>query len=397
MKVIWAHDNYFIKGEGDTVYSEVEFPYSNWQRYLEGFDEVIVTSRISKFPASSFTKKLNLSSGPNVSFVEIPSLSGVVNQITKLTEAKSKLEEAITNADALIARLPSEIGVLSIRVAERLGKPWAVELVGCPWDAYWNHGSWQGKIYAGYAKLITKNLMKKARYAMYVTDHFLQKRYPTKAQTIACSNVNLSEVNERILKRKIERSSNQTKLNIGLIGYLFKNKGIDTALHAIKLANDQLPSYEFRILGGGNPQKWIDMTKKLGLEKRVVFYDTLPSGEAVHRWLDEIDLYIQPSRSEGLPRTLIEAMSRGCPAIGSTAGGIPELLHHSCIHRPGDEIELSKLIIKAANDKKWLIEQADQNFNKAKKYEQKVLAKKREEFWIRFSDDVKIAYIDLNY
>ena len=48
-------------------------------------------------------------------------------------------------------------------------------------------------------------------------------------------------------------------------------------------------------------------------------------------WLDDMDLYIQPSLQEGLPRAVVEAMSRGLPALGAHTGGIPELLGEDCI------------------------------------------------------------------
>ena len=47
-------------------------------------------------------------------------------------------------------------------------------------------------------------------------------------------------------------------------------------------------------------------------------------------------VYIQPSRIEGLPRALIEAMSRGCACVGSSVGGIPELLNNQYIHEVND-------------------------------------------------------------
>ena len=55
--------------------------------------------------------------------------------------------------------------------------------------------------------------------------------------------------------------------------------------------------------------------------------------EEIMKWLDSIDIYIQPSLQEGLPRSLIEAMSRGCLSIGSSTAGIPELLNKSYIFK----------------------------------------------------------------
>ena len=48
--------------------------------------------------------------------------------------------------------------------------------------------------------------------------------------------------------------------------------------------------------------------------------------DKVFEWLDTIDLYVQPSLTEGMPRAAIEAMSRGCPVVVSDVGGLKNLV-----------------------------------------------------------------------
>ena len=69
-----------------------------------------------------------------------------------------------------------------------------MEVVGCPWDAYWNY-SLKGKIVAPFATYMMKRRVKSAPFVLYVTNKFLQKRYPTKGKKINCSNVELAEEN----------------------------------------------------------------------------------------------------------------------------------------------------------------------------------------------------------
>jgi len=71
-------------------------------------------------------------------------------------------------------------------------------------------------------------------------------------------------------------------------------------------------------------------------------------GSEVAKWLDQLDVYLQPSYQEGLPRATIEALNRGLLVIGSTAGGIPELLPAERMHTPGDAESLATCISRLA-------------------------------------------------
>jgi len=387
VKLVFAHDHkFYIDSEGK-CFSPGQFPYTVWKRYLNQFEKLTIVARSQNINSCIEKDKLNLSSGPNVEFIFLPSLNNPVSILTKQSLALKKAEEVLLGADAVIARVPSKIGSIVVKAAESLGKPWALEVVACAWDALWNYGNLQGKIYAPYAMVRNKKLIRKAPFALYVTDEFLQRRYPCDGNTISCSNVELKYTSEAVLTNRINSIENgKTKLKIGLIGSVStKIKGIDTALKAIQDVRNILAPFEFHVLGGGDIKPWENMAQQFGLSTNTFFCGTLPGGDPVNRWLDDIDLYLQPSRQEGLPRALIEAMSRGCPALGSTAGGIPELLSGDCVFKPGDYRRLSELMVRLSNDLSWRKAMAHHNFHLAKKYEKAVLDQRRESFWSEFA------------
>ena len=101
-------------------------------------------------------------------------------------------------------------------------------------------------------------------------------------------------------------------------------------------------------------------------------------------WLDGIDLYLQPSYIEGLPRALVEAMNRGCPALASNVGGIPELLGKECLHTAGDARSLAQKIELAMVDVKWREFHSEINFNRAREYDSDYLNGIRQKFWRNF-------------
>jgi glycosyltransferase involved in cell wall biosynthesis len=72
-----------------------------------------------------------------------------------------------------------------------------------------------------------------------------------------------------------------------------------------------------------------------------------------------------PSRTEGLPRALVEAMARGLPAVGTDVGGIPELLDSRCIVRPDDDRALAGALAELLRHADLWEEQSRRNLDVA--------------------------------
>jgi glycosyltransferase involved in cell wall biosynthesis len=384
-ELVFAHDYAFLHAGDGQVYSDRGD--WTWHRYLRFAERVTVASRAGELPrAEPPPKDLTLVSVPGVTYCPIPSLSGPLLRYRNRREAIRRLRAVLDGADALIARLPSEIGSLAVRVAERMGKPWGVEVVTCTWDALWNYGTWQGKVYAPISWWSTRRIVRRAQFAVYETQEFLQRRYPAGGASVGCPIVELPEVEDVVLDQRLKRIAEWSPpLRIGLIGALSVGfKGIDTAIEALQRHRDRLPEFELRVLGAGDPSRWRRLAEKARLSEQVHFDGVLPAGEAVNGWLDAVDLYVQPSFQEGLPRGTLEAMSRGCPALASTAGGLPELLGPDCLHRPGDADRLGTLVVRAARDPEWQAAQARRNFEVARRYTKPELDRIRTSFWQRF-------------
>jgi len=98
-----------------------------------------------------------------------------------------------------------------------------------------------------------------------------------------------------------------------------------------------------------------EYANELGVGNSIEIVGTLKAGsEGILPFLDGVHLYIHPSKQEGLPRVVIEALSRGRISLGSTAAGIPELLDKEFLHRPGDWKKLAEDIRRIYTDSlKW--------------------------------------------
>ena len=169
------------------------------------------------------------------------------------------------------------------------------------------------------------------------------------------------------------------------VGY----KGIGVAIKTLAEIKHASIDFEYHILGAGDPSEYRQEAAQLGIDDKVFFDGILPEGKAVYEWLDELDVYLQPSFQEGLPRALVEAMSRGCPAIGSSVGGIPELLDAKMTFDHKNPKQFSDIVENLINDKTLMMDEAKSNFNRALDFQKSYLDEKRIAFWTKFREDIE--------
>ncbi len=387
MKILFVYDNIFFTKDGN-VYANT-FSYMILKRYVAIFSKVTVLARVQEVKDVGV---LPLASGEGIEFIFLENISTLRSFFGLRGRHKKYIKDLLSEYDGVIVRVPSELGLMAARLADETGTKCLVEVVGCAWDAMWNYGGVKAKIYAPFLFFKMKNSVKRSNYTTYVTKQFLQERYPSskKARIIGISDVELPDSDEETLSKRVKKIENLgEKIVFGTIGSLtVQYKGIDTALKALAEIAGKYNNLEYHILGEGDPTVYKRLADELGISDKVFFDGTLARGEAVLDWLDRLDIYLQPSLVEGLPRSLVEALSRGCPAIGSSVGGIPELLDKKMLFRPDYPEQLSEKIGAFMNDKHLMIETATQNFNKAKQYQKSMLDEKRKKFWMDFRDDL---------
>ena len=118
----------------------------------------------------------------------------------------------------------------------------------------------------------------------------------------------------------------------------------------------------------------------LGIAERTHFSGQLPPGKPIFEFLDSIDLFVLPSRAEGMPRALLEAMARACPCIATNIGGIPELLAPADLVPVGNSEHLADLLLKCASDQNRLISMSERNVATAQRFNPQVIREARHAF-----------------
>lgn len=383
MKVSFFHDVKMIEYNDDMIYS-VDFGYEVWERYLSVFEEITVCTRVDDNDKVDISK-YKLSSGKNVKFKLNREYKSPIQFFTQRKKIKKTIDNVVKESDVCIIRLPSIIGILAAKACIEQNKPWAVEVVACCWDSLWNYGNIKGKLLAPIMYLLNKKYIRKSSHTIYVSERFLQQRYPCKGVVASASDVNIINHEFNVIEKRLNKVKSINKnqpIILGLVGSLdVEFKGHRTAIEAISKLCKEGYNVKLQCLGGGNKEKWEKLCKKLEVEDKVEFLGTLPSGQPVLEWMDKIDVFVMPSLQEGLPRSMVEAMSRGCNIIGAKTGGIPELIDDEFIFKKKDYKEMSNLIIKLIENDTLRENQSKRNFDKSKRYSKNKIDKSRHDFW----------------
>jgi glycosyltransferase involved in cell wall biosynthesis len=212
----------------------------------------------------------------------------------------------------------------------------------------------------------------------------LQKKYPTNGSSIGISDVIVPQPTDSFLIERISKIQNKTdrkKLSIATIGAVdVRYKAQDDVIKAMSILKSDGYDVEYTLIGGGSPERLKQVALDYGLElEKLHFLGTIPH-EEIYELLDNFDLYIQPSRTEGLPRSVVEAMSRGLLCICSNVGGMPELVDAKCIYKPGDFRELAEVVEKLIESDEEVVQIIKDNFQKASQFQEEILVNRRSRF-----------------
>lgn len=375
------------------IYGDGPVDYSMWAKLLEVFDRVTVLARVG---TSGRTWPLeSRADGPGVTFHALPEYNGPWEYLCTFPKLKTLVRQAVFQCDTCLLRVPGLVSRAAWLEIARLRRPYALQVVGDPWDAL-GAGTVAGVFRPIFRRAAVRDLKKMclgATAVHYVTQTTLQKRYPAGETSYAVGfsdasmDVNLAtpqtmEDRYRHIEEHRQDSSHGRPFRVGFIGSLSQMyKGPDVLLDAAALCRTRGLDLTVELVGDGRYMGRLKRTAQaLGIGDQTTFLGQLPSGKPIRDFLDTIDLFVLPSRAEGLPRALLEAMARGCPCIGSNVGGIPELLERVDIVPAGEADGLAKKILEVAGCPQGMKQMAERNFEKAKQFSPEVLGKSLRDF-----------------
>lgn len=290
---------------------------------------------------------------------------------------------AVGKANCVVSRMPSVLGWMAVEECRRQSVPYLVEMVGDPWNLLWYH-SVKSKLFAPIMTAATKACCRKAPYVMYVTREYLQKRYPTEGMSVGVSDVSIPPLTDGVLEKRLARIAGRREgapVVMSTVGSVeIPYKGQDSIIQAMRILKSRGIETEYLLVGGGDNGRLEAIARECGVADCVRFVGVLPH-EEIFKLLDGVDLYVQPSHTEGLPRSVVEAMSRALPVLASNVGGLPELVDARWLFSKGDSRAIAEGIIIIMDE---ALKVAEANFDKAKQFDAALLARERAAFYSSF-------------
>lgn len=140
----------------------------------------------------------------------------------------------------------------------------------------------------------------------------------------------LSELDKiHILENGVQKSTfereNYEDHNLLFLGKVCEEKGLNNLFEAVKNLKSEIPEIKLYIAGAGETERYQKLSSEFNIETHVKFLGWI-TGEEKEKYLKKCSVFVLPSYSEGLPVSLLEAMSYGCTCIATSVGSVPEVI-----------------------------------------------------------------------
>lgn len=384
MKLLLILEHHFFKDTQGNVWSDRIVDYDYLKRYLLSFEEVIVCARMKQ--VTTVSAKWKQSSGPNLSFYPLPDFQGAMASVKNAFCIRQTVTNALAQVDACILRTPSPISILAYAAVKKSSKPLALEMVMAADRMF------EGKtpIHFILNKLIdsyTRRMCRQAAGVSYVTQHFLQQKYPHFGFTQSYSSIDLL-VNNFHKPHFVQKPTVFTLVHTGYMDNT--RKGQTVLLEATALLRKKGYPVKVLLIGDGARRAELEkLAKQLKISSKVMFLGAIIDKNVLFDQLRQAHLFVLPSRAEGLPRAILEAMAMGLPCVASDVDGIPELLEPNCLVHGFNPQDYATTITRLLDNWDEMKRQSVRNFKFAQQFEKSKLDAKRKQFYDQLSLLVK--------
>lgn len=383
-----ADHHYYADNEGN-VYVPSVYGYGYWRRYLSVFDEITVICRGNRGVAFSKENML-LASGAGVKFRFVQDFRGLKEMVLCHNRVKKQVHEALEDCDCAFIRVPSPLCTIAVNYMIRKKKPFACEVAADPAENY-DTVPFSGIVQKFMARNCTRACMN-ANGVTYVTKEALQNKYPSYARAKGpddthfetyYSNANIPDLFFET-KKQYTSARPEEGLQLVHVANMIDGEGKGHYVCVEILAELQKRNVPVQItFVGDGPEipKLKKYAEELGVEDKLSFIGRVSGQEALRNAYMNAHIMLLPSKTEGLPRSVIEAMACGVVCICSDVGGIPELMEKENMFSWQDAAAMAQRIAELWNNWSQMEIISNENVQKAKEYSAENLQHRRDAFY----------------
>lgn len=390
MDLLLVLEHHFYKDNNNDIWCDRVVNREFIERYLSVFENITICARINT--TTKIEGEFHKVSGDRTNFLELPDFTGFKQMLIKLPRIIQIFKREYKNYSTIIFRAPSPLSLVLYRYCINRSKVGVEFVMGA--DKFFPNKS---VVFKFINKLLVSEAQKlclKANGVSYVTSEELQKTYPSYSIKYgedshhfdsSYSSVDLKDSNYKI---KDWSSDNKPELiRISHVGYMDSDrKGHEILINAVALLIAKGYNIQLTFIGDGNLRsKFEDIARKLELDENIIFYGSTNNKIEIVNILSESHLFVLPSKSEGLPRVIIEAMAASNPCIASGVDGIPELLDEECIVNSFNFEDYALKIEELISDWEKMIMYSIKNYEKAQQFHEKVLNSRRKAFYLKLN------------
>lgn len=324
--------------------------YEYWRPFSVAFGEVVVLARVDPLGGPDDGA---LVEGDGVTVLDLPYYRGLAQIPGGIRRVRKALSKIGQSSDLFVVRLPELIGLEVHRRALKLGARTVSFLVSDPTQGLKTLLPRGAKNLGALTLAATvRRRMIRSSAGVYVSQAFLQKRYPVSVgtPTLARSNVIFGA---DWLAEPQSRSMPKGSFRLVSVGTLeHRGKGFDFIFKVMELLRKQGHILELDIVGSGRLMEALRVeAERKGV--RVRFLGQVEDRKVLREILDEADIYVSGSRFEGLPRATVEAMVRGLPVVTTDAGAARELVDDDAVAPIDDVSKFAAILERLMADADW--------------------------------------------
>jgi len=285
----------------------------------------------------------------------LPPLASTIAAQRHYLETRRIIRRFAETADVLFIRFPFQVAP----VLQGLGKPKVVHVVSNPQEVVKVSSDYRGVVaaaaraYAAYVEHVLRVLVREPRTSVVSNgDEMWRRLKPRRGRVTVSSCLREAEMTPRTASALNEPP------RLLFVGYLRPEKGIDVLLEAFEKIRAKRP-VRLSLVGGsdraaGGVEGLIEQRiARSPYAADIQRHGMVDFGDALFDLYRGHDVYVLPSRSEGTPRTLIEARAFGLPVVATSVGGIPTSVtseRDGLLVPPGDAGALARAIERLLDD-----------------------------------------------